>query len=288
MGYTLALVPLMDPALPLLEYYVQRHDQSHVSPAIIRRNDGTMYSMEPMKSWLSRAAAGGSGGGLGLGPDLLTVAMLSVMTRVGDQMDYARLDLYDASVPITQFVRHLRNASAHGNRWHFKATKKWQEPRYAARCRRMALDPSLHGQRAVMGSGLIGPGDFLDVLDELVSHLRTLPNASGHQPSPVPTLPPLPNPSPTEPYVDPTDIPAFHAMLDIEMPGWRTRFGEDLDGLDPAALRAIITGARAYLQKVIEVTETGGLIASELTPDQAVHAVAINAVAQLKPRPTSI
>jgi hypothetical protein len=288
MGYMLALTPLMDPSLPLLDYYVQRHGQSHVSPAVIYRNDGSMYSMEPMKAWLSRAAASGGGGGLGLGPDLLTLAMLSVMTRIGDQMDRKRLDLYDKNVPITQFVRHLRNASAHGNRWNFKLTKQGQEPRYPASCRRMVLKSSMDGKRAVWGGdGLIGPGDFFDILDELVAYLRTLPNLTGHKVSPIPVLPPPPPPDPSEPYVDPSDVAALHRMFDIEMPGWRERFGEGLGNLDADALREIIIGARAYLQKVIEVTESGGLSTGALTADQAVHAFAKNAAMQLNAPPQS-
>ena len=92
MGYLLALPPLLDPSMPLLTYYVERHGQSHVSPAMIYRADGSIYSMEPMKVWLSRAAASGGGAGMGLGPELVTLAMLYVMTRIGDQM--GQLNLY--------------------------------------------------------------------------------------------------------------------------------------------------------------------------------------------------
>jgi len=286
MGYMLALAPLLDPSLPLLDYYIQRHEQSHVSPAVIYRNDGSMYSMEPMKVWLSRAAASGGGGGLGLGSDLLTLAMLSVMTRIGDQMDRKRLGLYANDVPITQFVRHVRNASAHGNRWNFKMTKQGQEPHYPAVCRNIVLDSSLNGKRAIWGGeGLIGPGDFLDMLDELVAHLRTLPNYTGHQPTPVPTLPAPPPPDPSEPYVDLSDVTALHKMFDVEMPGWRERYGEGLDDLDATALRMIIVGVRAYLDRIIQVTESGGLSAGGLTADQAVHSFAKNAMVQLNPVP---
>jgi len=281
MGSLFALPPLLDPSMPLLTYYIQRHGQNHISPAIIYRTDGSLYSMEPMKTWLSRAAASGGGPGMGLGPELMTLPMLYVMTRIGDQMD--RLKLYAADVPITQFVRHLRNACAHGNRWHFTMTKRGHEPVNPATCRSMMLSASLHDQRALWGEGcLVGsPGDYLDVLDDLVTYLRTLPNPTGHTPSPVPNLPPPPQPEPSEPYVDPQDIPGMEHHFDQEMPGWRDRYTQDLEGVD---MPATIARTRAYLESIIRVTEAGGLGTSGLSADQAVASVCKNVLAYFTSR----
>ena len=72
--------------------------------------------------------------------------------------------------PTARVCSHLRNACAHGNRWHFKGT----EPSRPASLRRRTLDASLHGSQAI--PDWLGPGDYLDYLDDLAGLLRGLPS----------------------------------------------------------------------------------------------------------------
>jgi len=136
-----------------------------------------------------------------------------------------------------------------------------------------------------MHDGTLGPGDFLDVLDELIQHLRSLPNTTGHHSKPLSTLPPPPPPSPSEPYVDASDVRAMRSLFDIENPDWRETHSADLAGLDAATLRHLIASVRIYLEKVVSVTEQGGLSVGQLTADQAVHSFAKNALDHLKQIP---
>lgn len=111
-------------------------------------------------------AAERAGAGAGFGTDLFAFSMMYIMTRIGDDMD--RLGLRDRQQPLLEYVRHLRNAAAHGNRWNFNKG----EPRNAARHREHLLSKSMHGQTALFGT--VGPGEFLDLLDDLTELLVVL------------------------------------------------------------------------------------------------------------------
>lgn len=64
--------------------------------------------------------------------------------------------------PEMQFIRHYRNAVAHGDRWHFKPG----EPSTPARFRHVELTGELDGQRASFDT--VAPGLFIQLLDYLV------------------------------------------------------------------------------------------------------------------------
>lgn len=159
-GISLALVPLLDPSLPLVGVF-ERYGQGGTTPVIVTRKDGTAHSSQRLVDVLSRAAALP---GAGLRGDFLSLTTMHGVTRLGDAIEQA--GLRDKNSPLLEFTRHLRNACAHGNRWHFRNG----EPRHPAALRGRAIDASLHGSQAV--SGWMGFGDYLDLLDDLAAHFR--------------------------------------------------------------------------------------------------------------------
>lgn len=64
--------------------------------------------------------------------------------------------------PEMQFIRHYRNAVAHGDRWHFTN----DEPTTTARFRHVELTADLHGRRASFDT--VAPGLVIQLLDYLV------------------------------------------------------------------------------------------------------------------------
>jgi hypothetical protein len=160
-GLTLAVVPLADPRLPLWDVYRDLYEMTPDAPINIRRHDGTKHSGERIHDVFVKAAATPGGG---LGGDLLAFASMHGATRLGDAIE--RVGPRDWHSPLLEFVRHFRNACAHGNRWHF--TNK--EPRNRAELRGRAVTADLHGSRAV--PNWVAPGDYLDMLDDVATHFR--------------------------------------------------------------------------------------------------------------------
>ncbi|MFE4961637.1 hypothetical protein [Streptomyces sp. NPDC056660] len=160
LGLSMALVPLIDPAIPLLPIF-DRYGLPPEAPVIVRRQDNTVYSSQSLQEVLTAATAVP---GAGMRGDLLAFVIMHGMTRIGDAIDQA--GLRDPSNATLELARHLRNACAHGNRWHFRPG----EPRYPATLRGRSIDAGLHGTRAV--NGWLGPGDYLDLLDDLAAHFQ--------------------------------------------------------------------------------------------------------------------
>jgi hypothetical protein len=160
-GLQLSFPVLMHPRAPLLEFWEAEWGMPEGAPVEIRRQDGTQHSDESIGAILRRIPALPGGG---LEEDLLPLVAMHGTTKLGDQLVQAGLT--STKEPLLQFARHLRNACAHGNRWHFRG----EEPRCAARLRGRQLDASLHGSKAMYG--WLGPGDYLDFLDDLAALLR--------------------------------------------------------------------------------------------------------------------
>ncbi|MFF7525957.1 hypothetical protein [Streptomyces pseudovenezuelae] len=159
-GINLALVPLVDSSLPLLDVF-KRYGQSADSPVIVTRKDGTQHSSQRLGDVLHGAT---TIPGAGLRGDALAFTVMHSVTRLGDAIEHA--GLRDKNSSLLEFTRHLRNACAHGNRWHFRNG----EPRNPAALRGRTIDASLHGSQAV--NGWLGFGDYLDLLDDLAAHFR--------------------------------------------------------------------------------------------------------------------
>jgi hypothetical protein len=133
------------------------------APIEVYRSDGTMHSSQTTREALRRVSELRGGG---LREDLLAFVAMHGATRIGDDLQQAGLLRGDTS-PLLEFARHLRNACAHGNRWHFRR----EEPRRPAALRERALERELHGTKAIYG--WLAPGDYLDFLDDLAAELRT-------------------------------------------------------------------------------------------------------------------
>lgn len=74
----------------------------------------------------------------------------------------ALLPAPDPADPEMQFIRHYRNAIAHGDRWDFKDG----QPSSPARFRHLELTQDLHGRRASFDT--VAPGLVIQLLDYLV------------------------------------------------------------------------------------------------------------------------
>ncbi|MFD1964483.1 hypothetical protein [Pseudonocardia alni] len=94
--------------------------------------------------------------------DLMAMPMLAAAVRVHDMIRLSGLD--DPDVPLLQFARHYRNATAHGDRWHFTG----DQPKRPARCRDLTLTADLHGQRASFHT--ISPRLHVEFLDDIANH----------------------------------------------------------------------------------------------------------------------
>jgi hypothetical protein len=163
-GLMLSLPVLLDPEQSLAAILNSRFGLGPDVPCEIFRSDGSLQSSTKISTVLAHAS---SLRGDILKEDLLTFAAMHGAVRVGDML--AQGSYFKQDDPLLQFGRHLRNACAHGNRWHFRAG----EPRYPARLRGLVIDPSLHGTRALFGN--VAPGDYLDYLDDLSARMSSPP-----------------------------------------------------------------------------------------------------------------
>lgn len=68
--------------------------------------------------------------------------------------------------PALEFFRHVRNAVAHNNAFHFLGG----EPRRPARFRNFQLDAGMHGQNLFFE--FMMAGDVLDLFVDIAAHLR--------------------------------------------------------------------------------------------------------------------
>jgi hypothetical protein len=166
-GIQLAVMALLHPAGFMERVMDEITPELSTSPLVVKRADGTTASSANIDYWLKKAREN-NGKGLGLHEDVLPFTAMFIVTRLED--DLLTLGLRSKNSPLFEFLRHLRNAAAHGNRWHFTG----QEPKHPAQLRSIALDSSMHGTIAIY-SGTVAPGDFFDLLDDLRDELLSLP-----------------------------------------------------------------------------------------------------------------
>lgn len=96
---------------------------------------------------------------------LLKNIHITRIIRIGDQLD--QNDYFDKA-PVLEFFRHLRNAVSHGNEFTFYN----DEPKRNAEFGSFKLDDRLNGTTALFE--YIGPGDVMELFDEVENHLRSI------------------------------------------------------------------------------------------------------------------
>lgn len=101
---------------------------------------------------------------------VLSIAMGAAVTHLHDEIKAAKL--HDHQDPLLEFLRHFRNACAHGDRWHFTGA----EPRHAAHFGDLVLSKDLNGQYATFDT--VGPKSFVSLLRAVRDHFLTAGGAS--------------------------------------------------------------------------------------------------------------
>ncbi|MGA8047403.1 MAG: hypothetical protein WCA30_14175 [Dermatophilaceae bacterium] len=103
---------------------------------------------------------------------------VSSLVLLGDRL---AADNYYDRAPVLEVVRHLRNAIAHGNRFTLRKPEEletWPAHMRDAACRSsqpIEITPDLHGSAVLFE--FMGPGDVLDLLISVSTHLQNLDRA---------------------------------------------------------------------------------------------------------------
>ena len=114
--------------------------------------------------------------------DLLPAAMLLGTVRIGDTILDATNYTQISGDPMIQFVRHFRNACAHGDRWSFRQG----QPDNPAAFGGVVLSNTLNGKRATFET--VSPRLYVELLEAIANFF--VPNSLTTTPaSPVPPRP---------------------------------------------------------------------------------------------------
>jgi hypothetical protein len=125
------------------------------------RRDNTYY--EGIRLWDSIQLVRNNPG---FNLDFLGSQLMVILSWIGDKL--SENGYFDKS-PELEFVRHVRNGIAHGNRFNFLHG----EPRRPARFRDSEITPALEGTPVLFE--FLSTGDVFDLLDYIKEHLRALP-----------------------------------------------------------------------------------------------------------------
>ncbi|QRV02626.1 hypothetical protein JTE88_02460 [Arcanobacterium phocisimile] len=98
--------------------------------------------------------------------DAMSAAMMLGVTRLADLV-YKR-ECHDSQSELLEFMRHFRNACAHGNRWNFAKN----EPRLPAGTEKLQISRDLQGERAAWGT--VTPYIYLHFLIEMLTHFANI------------------------------------------------------------------------------------------------------------------
>ena len=105
---------------------------------------------------------------------------VSSLVLLGDQLS---VEGYYDRAPVLEMVRHLRNGIAHGNRFTLRnpdELTKWPAHTRQASCQfsePFEVTPQLHGSAVLFD--YMGPGDVLDLLTSVSTHLQHLAGTEG-------------------------------------------------------------------------------------------------------------
>ncbi|MDI1253846.1 hypothetical protein [Thermomonas sp.] len=124
------------------------------------RHDDTMYTIHNYEPLVQQLRANPE-----FNLEYHGLLIQTIFMNVGDEL--SRNGYFDHS-PQLEFFRHVRNAMGHGNSFHFLGN----EPTRPAILNGRELTASLHGQKVLFD--YLGPGDVLDLLDQVEHHLISL------------------------------------------------------------------------------------------------------------------
>lgn len=156
---------MMSPDQPLLHWHVSRYapDASGDGPIDIPgEGEKTLrFSARETLTAIQRT------GHEDLRNDIIATGMILGTLRLADAVDKGGYHLYDE--PLLEFLRHYRNACAHGGRWRMSVSKKhgWSK----AALRGLELHPDLDGELAVLGT--VDRATHLHLLEDVAAYFQT-------------------------------------------------------------------------------------------------------------------
>lgn len=156
---------MMSPDQPLLHWHLSRFppDVSGDGPIDIPGPDDTTLRFSARETLTAIQRTGHED----LRHDIIATGMILGALRLADAVEKGGYHLYDE--PLLEFLRHYRNACAHGGRWRIPVSKKhgWKK----AALRGLELHPDLDGEVAVLGT--VDRATHLHLLEDVASYFQT-------------------------------------------------------------------------------------------------------------------
>lgn len=168
---------ILDPRLPLAQIYAPvacggRHGED--VPFFVRDAADDPDPIVTSSYEVYRAASAAAVGLPTAKVRVLSIAMGAAVSHLRDEIEKSGLHRFDD--PLLEFLRHLRNASAHGDEWSFDG----KEPKHEARFGQMSLTKDLDGQSTL---DTFGPKSALLFLEAIRDHFREMARADDGQTS---------------------------------------------------------------------------------------------------------
>ncbi|MBD3279920.1 hypothetical protein GF389_00145 [Candidatus Dojkabacteria bacterium] len=138
--------------------YINSLGYDRGSTQVLGKKDGTKYEGLDIYRAIE-FAKGNSEFNLGFLKDQVILMCIEIRDKLKDFF-------YSETAPEFEFLRHICNAAAHCNKFHFKG----DEPKFEAKFKNFEINQSLEGKECILGCIL--PGDFLELLDFVRSELR--------------------------------------------------------------------------------------------------------------------
>lgn len=159
--YPGAMIGLLLLNAPGAEQYLMDVGHDAGSSMTNGRVDGSQYGSMPF--W---PAYHGAVGNPNFNLQFMGVFQMAALSWVGDAVVQGNLS--DSNDPTLQFLRHLRNAVSHGNKWHFNKG----EPKTPAAFAGVTLDPAVHQDQPALYE-TISTGDVFALLDDVATIVAT-------------------------------------------------------------------------------------------------------------------
>lgn len=164
-SHEVAADAMMSPDQPLLHWHLSRFppDPSGDAPIDIPGPGDTTLRFSARETLTAIQRTGHED----LRHDIIATGMILGTLRLADAVEKGGYHLYDE--PLLEFLRHYRNACAHGGRWRMKVSKThgWNK----AALRGLELHPDLDGEVAVLGT--VDRAMHLHLLEDVASYFQT-------------------------------------------------------------------------------------------------------------------